>query len=174
MTTATEFWKAVHRGKASECWTWKNCLSNGYGVVQWAGRITKAHRVAWLITNGPIPAGQCICHKCDNRKCCNPSHLFVGTRAENNRDMWGKGRGKIKLNGGWNRIDLKPEWTAKLGTMPDYKLAAEAGTCKEVIARHRAASGIAPYALTTGNNGRYKHGNYPARWKGVVSNHQRA
>lgn len=50
------------------------------------------HRIAWTLVNGPIPKGLCVLHKCDNPKCFRPKHLFLGTRAENNRDKTNKNR----------------------------------------------------------------------------------
>jgi hypothetical protein len=51
-----------------------------------------AHRMAWILTHGPIPDGLHICHRCDVPLCCNPSHLFLGTQGDNNRDAFAKGR----------------------------------------------------------------------------------
>lgn len=78
------------------CWLWKATrmqrLSCGYGVVRFEGKDRKAHRVIWELANGPIPEGMCVLHKCDNALCVNPDHLFLGTHADNMRDMTNKGR----------------------------------------------------------------------------------
>lgn len=66
--------------------------------------------------------------------------------------------------GGWNRRPIPPEILARLGTAPDYVLAAEMGVSKPVIARERRARGIASYAEQTGNRGTFRPGHYPARW----------
>lgn len=55
-----------------------------------------AHRLAWEFSKGPIPEGLQVLHKCDNRKCCNPSHLFLGTQKDNIQDMISKGRKAIR------------------------------------------------------------------------------
>jgi hypothetical protein len=56
------------------------------------GSVWKAHRVAWTLANGPIPAGMHVLHTCDNPPCCNPGHLWLGTQADNMADMARKGR----------------------------------------------------------------------------------
>lgn len=65
---------------------------HGYGTLQRNGKNIQAHRYAWEQANGPIPVGLVICHRCDVKLCVRPSHLFLGTKAENNHDRHAKGR----------------------------------------------------------------------------------
>ncbi|HEY1878686.1 MAG TPA: HNH endonuclease signature motif containing protein, partial [Caulobacteraceae bacterium] len=67
---------------------------HGYGRMGVKGRSQMVHRVAWELANGPIPDGKIVMHTCDNRRCCNPEHLKLGTHGENLRDRLKKGRGK--------------------------------------------------------------------------------
>lgn len=82
------FWSKVRVGRPDECWPWHTCNSNGYGKF---GK-ENAHREAYRQSKGPIPEGMCVRHKCDNRLCCNPSHLELGTIADNNTDCIERGR----------------------------------------------------------------------------------
>ncbi|MBI5315856.1 MAG: HNH endonuclease [Nitrospirae bacterium] len=87
------FWSKVAKGPPEDCWLWMGArLLTGYGVFSLGGS-DGAHRVAWMLTHGPIPPGRHICHHCDNPPCCNPAHLFCGTHLDNMRDRDRKGRG---------------------------------------------------------------------------------
>jgi hypothetical protein len=75
----------------SGCWLWQAAtMPNGYGVVNWREKLWLAHRLSWTGVHGPIPAGGMICHRCDERRCVNPDHLFLGTRQVNMDDLKAK------------------------------------------------------------------------------------
>jgi hypothetical protein len=76
------------------CWEWTDYKDkDGYGNIRIDGKNKKAHRVSYETFVGYIPEGMCICHTCDNPPCINPSHLFIGTFDDNNKDRDKKGRG---------------------------------------------------------------------------------
>lgn len=92
MQTITEkdkkrFWDKVNVLTPDKCWEWKAyCTSQGYGHFGVNQIPEQAHRIAWTIVNGPIPEGKMICHTCDNKKCCNPNHLYRGDAFTNSVD----------------------------------------------------------------------------------------
>src|SRR5262245_32547225 len=77
----------------SPCWLWAGSTNNcGYGYVTYGGGLEGVHRISWELQHGPIPNGLWICHRCDRPGCLRPSHLFIGTPADNVADMVAKGR----------------------------------------------------------------------------------
>lgn len=103
------FWAKVDRGATDACWCWMAYRNpQGYGRVWWAGRRRLAHRLAWEFEHGPIPAGVCALHRCDNPPCVNPAHLFLGTHADNAADRDSKGR-QVAPRGDRSGSRLHPE-----------------------------------------------------------------
>lgn len=87
----TPFWAQVHFGPTCHEWMGHR-HRKGHGMRYHDGKMRYAHRVAWELAHGPIPPGMCVCHRCDNPRCVRVEHLFLGTVADNNRDMFSKGR----------------------------------------------------------------------------------
>lgn len=82
------FWVKVERSGPDDCWPWKAGIgSSGYGNIHWLGRTQSAHRIAWTLLRGPIPADLTIDHLCFVRHCMNPAHMELVTLAENIRRM---------------------------------------------------------------------------------------
>jgi hypothetical protein len=88
------FWEKVDTsGGPSACWLWTASLAAGYGQFMLNARTVpiRSHRFAWELSNGAIPDGLFVCHRCDVKACCNPSHMFLGTILDNTRDATDKG-----------------------------------------------------------------------------------
>lgn len=110
--------------QSSGCMEWRGAVKgNGYGhIIGPEGKHVMAHRAMWASKFGPIPAGQFVLHACDNRKCVNPEHLFLGNNSDNVRDMVAKGR--KRLNGkacaaitASDRAAMRDAYSAGGGTM---------------------------------------------------------
>jgi hypothetical protein len=92
----------------TNCWIWQKALRKGYGLTWHKGKKVYAHRLMYEFVRGPIPPGLCVCHSCDNPRCVNPDHLWVGTERDNLRDMASKGRNwRVTCRGA-------DHWNAKL------------------------------------------------------------
>lgn len=89
------FWSRVR--KSNECWEWQGTIENGYGRLCVQYEWLKVHRISWTLKFGAIPRRKLVLHRCDNKICVRPDHLFLGTQADNNKDRDTKGRTHSKL-----------------------------------------------------------------------------
>lgn len=95
----------VSRNYETPCWEYTRRLdTSGYGAITYNGKQLKVHRASYLEYFGDIPQGFLVCHKCDNPKCFNPEHLFLGTSQDNMDDMVKKGRSAYGENAGRTKL----------------------------------------------------------------------
>lgn len=132
------FWSKVQRGPG--CWTWKAGICKakgrgGYGQYWLDGKTRRAHRVVWEMGKGKIPEGMCVCHTCDNRKCVRPSHLFLGTRLDNNRDATAKGRNPHGETAGRAKLTEKDVKTIRKDNRTCVSIAKEYAVSHQLISR---------------------------------------
>lgn len=136
------FWSRVDVLGQDDCWEWKRGATvQGYGCFHFGHSSIRSHRFSYQQHNGAISSHDCVCHSCDNPRCVNPSHLWLGTRAENNADKEAKQRGaRPEQSGGEgnsNAILSTPEVIAakvmaRKG-MPQARIAAFLGVSNATI-----------------------------------------
>ncbi len=128
-----ERFTAKVRVSESGCHEWTSTIKrDGYGSF-WLGKPTQAHIAAWTLFSGPIPGGLCVLHHCDNRKCVNLAHLYLGTPKDNARDMHSRGRA-------WGRRKLSDEQVRRIKDMLDFgysqqRIAQEVGISQITVSR---------------------------------------
>lgn len=132
------FWAKVDR--ASDCWAWIGALTTaGYGSLKRGGVVYYAHRISWEMHHGPVPAGQVVCHLCDNRRCVRPDHMFLGSQHDNLRDAAAKGR--MERGEARHSARLTVKTVAEIrnryarGMAPQQVLAADYGVSQMAISK---------------------------------------
>lgn len=136
-----KFWNRVARGDREKCWLWQGSgTPKGYGQISIGGRMHYVHRIAYELEHGPVPEGHVVHHECENRACCNPSHLRAVTPGEHNR-LHPNVLGPVKARSGYRnvkRATAGPSYEAEvrvegerhyLGSYPDPELAALVVEC---------------------------------------------
>lgn len=164
--TPDKFWSRVSVTDPEDCWEWQGTTnSGGYGNLSWGGVAAQAHRVAYFLAKGGIdlqtgfrrPGAakeykQFVLHKCDNRKCCNPTHLFLGSMAENLTDAYAKGR-KSQPQSLHTNAALTPSQVREAraayasGGTTQNQLADRFGVCQRTISaavRHLTYKDVTP------------------------------
>lgn len=154
--------RKVIKNPDTGCWEWQGKKTSqskngrhtslqGYGVIHFRGKGSqRVHRVMAHLYNGfDLRSSLCVCHKCDNVACVNPKHLFVGTVADNNRDMDQKGR-RVKQHGADN-------FWAKLtdDQVRSIRNHRKSGWTYEAIGKKFSISGVNVYNITAGKT--WKH-----------------
>lgn len=112
----------------------------GYPRLNREGRTAYAHRVAWNEAFGPIPDGLCVLHRCDQPRCINPEHLFLGTRRDNSADMREKRRGTVGERNKHAKLTWKQVAQIRTSSLPTRELVTKYGVSRSTIKRVRAGS----------------------------------
>jgi hypothetical protein len=138
--TVERFWARVSPPDSNGCREWQGCRSElGYGQVKRDRVRWPTHRLAYVLAVGPIPDGFYVLHRCDNRACCEPTHLFLGTQMDNIADMVAKGRQGGALGERNANSKLTPDAVRAIraayagGNVPQRVLAERYGVSRGLI-----------------------------------------
>lgn len=138
----SRFWnKVTVTADPDKCWEWTASLRKGYGQIRMrrsSRTVDYAHRVSYIIAYGEIADEVKVCHSCDNPKCCNPHHLFLGTHTDNSNDKVSKGRQATGENHGMHKLTNEQVLSARerfaAGEVTKTELARQMQvTCTTVI-----------------------------------------
>ncbi len=122
--------------KTETCWNWTGTITKrGYGYATINGRRIHAHRLSYFYHYGELPEGLVVCHTCDNPKCVNPDHLFLGTQADNMQDKVNKNRHLFGEKHGMSKLTEKDVLFIRSLEKPNYaQLGRQYNVCPETIA----------------------------------------
>lgn len=132
-TVAERFWAKVQKTETCWLWTaWRNPM--GYGTFRDPSmrRSVLAHRFSFELHTGQAPGDLMVCHRCDNPRCVNPEHLFIGTAKDNTADMLAKGRHRI---GDRARGEKHPMAKLSASDVADIRSRLQAGSRRSDLAR---------------------------------------
>lgn len=139
-TLEKRFWDKVDRRGPDDCWEWQASVRGfGYGQFWLSGTHVAAHRVAYELEVGEIPAGLVVRHRCDNPKCCNPAHLELGTHKQNSADMVERGRQNSPVGERHGSCKLTEQQVLEIraSNEPQHVLAARYGVTQTRISAIR-------------------------------------
>ncbi len=130
---ADRFWEKVL--KTDTCWLWTGSRNeHGYGKMKVGYKnYQRAHRVAWDLLVGPIPAGLFLLHSCDTPACVNPKHLFLGTQADNMQDATNKNRCPKGERASWSKLTETQVVAIRSDPRLQDIIAQEYGLCQQSV-----------------------------------------
>lgn len=141
MNEADRFWSHVNKSKGV-CWNWMGYIrKNGYGqfrigsAADGTRRMVMSHRYSYASCCGDVPDGMMVCHSCDNRRCVNPDHLFIGTAKDNNSDCAKKDRNSRGERHGMSKLRRENVIAIKDDTRPQRQIARDYSVSQNVISR---------------------------------------
>lgn len=124
--TEQSFWANTDRSDPAACWEWHGALfTDGYGTIKFKGRQWRAHRLAYFLTHPAANQTLCVLHRCDNPPCCNPAHLFLGTKTDNAKDRQQKGRTSRLFGESHGLSKLKTESVLQMRKLYSDKIATQ-------------------------------------------------
>jgi len=128
------FWSKVLKLTENECWEWQAAVyKNGYGKFGVGNKIKLAHRVAYELAFGNLDDSSLVCHSCDNRACCNPKHLFLGTCQSNTDDKCNKGRQSIGEKIGTSKLSNEQVLSIFSDTRKHREIAIDFGVARTTV-----------------------------------------
>lgn len=130
--------------KTETCWEWRGATnSKGYGRCKIQQRMWLAHRWSWVLHKGAIPVGLLVLHHCDNRRCVNPEHLFLGTARDNTQDMIRKGRGKL----GTGHMNVR-HWLPDATVLEIREKSRDGASIRQLAREYAMTEGAIRHVLT--------------------------